>query len=103
MTQNKILKEIYLEFPLLRLINGRIFNKLSDAIKKNNCRDLFYINKYLTNNNCKKVPKVSEINSSEENDLRKMYDKINQYISLLYSSNNLTLGKIFKKAKKKSI
>jgi len=62
-TQNQILKEIYLKFPLLRLINGRIFNKIYNAIKKKRYEDLIYINKYLTNNKCDIKPNFSKIKS----------------------------------------
>ena len=42
--QNETLNQIYFEFPLLRLISGRTFNKLNDAINNNKPNDLIFIN-----------------------------------------------------------
>ena len=39
--------------------------------------------------------------TTEKNTLRKMYGIINNYISELYSLNNITISDIFKNAKKK--
>ena len=99
--QNETLNQIYFEFPLLRLISGRTFNKLNDAINNNKPNDLIFINKYLTNNNCKVKPNLGKLISTEKNTLRKMYDIINNYISELYSLNNITISDIFINAKKK--
>ena len=99
--QNETLNQIYFEFPLLRLISGRTFNKLNDAINNNKPNDLIFINKYLTNNNCKVKPNLGKLMTTEKNTLRKMYGIINNYISELYSLNNITISDIFKNAKKK--
>ena len=101
MKQNTILKNIYNQFPFLRLISGRIFNKLNNAIKNRKHDNLIFINKYLTNNNYLNKPDFSEIRTNERDKLKQMYDKINQYISILYRINNVNLKKVFENAKKK--
>ena len=102
--QTKSLKQKYLEYPLLRFINGRMFNKLNNAINSNSySKEIYYINKYLTNNNYQNSPKLNAINTKIQNNdkLEKMYLKINYYIESLYKINNLTLKKIFNIVKKK--
>ena len=87
---------------LLRLISGRTFNKLNDVINNNKPYDLLlFINKYLTNINCKIKPNLGKLISTEINTLRKMYDIINSYISELYSLNNITISDIFINSEKK--
>ena len=70
-----------------------------DAINNNKPYDLIFINKDLTNNNCKIKPNLGKLISTEKNTLRKMYDIINNYISQLYSLNNITISDIFIKKK----
>ncbi len=82
--QNKTLYQIYFEFPLLRLINWRTFNKWNNAINNNKPNYLIFINECLTNNNCKVKPNLCKLISTEKNILRKIYDIINNYISELF-------------------
>ena len=97
--QDNIVKEIYNISPIARMVYGKQFEFIYNYLinNKNDQNKINNIIKYVTNNIIKKDEK--NINTyKEENKLKEMFKKVDNYLNHLYQINSINSVNIYEKA-----
>ena len=96
--QNLIVKDIYQNNPIMRLIYGRqfefIYNIYTNQYNKIN-NNAYNLLKYITQKKNKKIVQNNKIIYNDIN-LKEMYENVNIYLNELYDANSINLLKIYK-------